>query len=159
MREFRRLPPLMRVVRIVGLLFILSGAALLITSFVKSQSSAPPAFGDSARVWIIAMGLLGLSLVCTFVCLAYRTRVGRPGLGPLPLDSWQSQVRAILLLSALPLCGIALALVIPPTYELWLFWIGFPIIFVLAAVEAFVISVAVVIGMAGNGPMHTPPTG
>jgi hypothetical protein len=147
----------MRVVRIVGLLLILPGVALLITSFVTSQSYAPPAFGEPARVWTIAMGLLGLSLVCTFVCLAYRTRLGRPGLGPLSLDSSQSQVRAILLLSALPLCGIALALVIPPTYELWLFWFGFPILFVLAAAEAVVVSMAVVIGMAGNGPMLTPP--
>jgi len=156
MRHVRRLPPLLRIVRIVGLLFIPTGIALGITSFVTNRWSAPHAFGDSARVWVIAMDVLWLSMACNFICLAYVTRVGRPGLGPFPLDSWQSQVRAIVLLSALPLCGIALALVIPPTSAA--VWIIIPLS-LLATIEMVVLLAAFGVGMAGTGSVRAPPTG
>jgi len=118
MRQVRSLPPLLRVAFSVGLLFFLAGIAFFvtfITSFVTRQSSAPHAPLEDVRKFLIAMYLLLLCPACTLVCAAYRTRAGRPALGPSPLDSWQGQVRALLLLSALPLGGLALALVMPPT--------------------------------------------
>lgn len=43
----------------------------------------------------------------------YSARFRRPGRGPFPLDSWQSQVRAFVLLAALSMCALALALFAP----------------------------------------------
>ncbi len=156
MRNFRRLPSLLRVASIVGTLFPLAGIALMANSYVTGQSSSPPAYWDSGRTGVIALNLVWLSMACTFVAIAYSTGVRQPGLGPFPLGSWQSQVRAILLLSALPFCGIALALIIPPTSRA--FGVVF-IIFLLASIVLLAAFVALAAGTASSGPMRTPPTG
>ena len=113
MRYFRRLPPLLRVASLLGLLFYLAALALPMDAFIKFLSSFPHAYQDSSPMFIIALNLLWLGSACSFTVNGYSTRFRRSDRGPFPLDSWQSQVRAIALLSALPLCGIALALIIP----------------------------------------------
>jgi hypothetical protein len=101
MRYFRRLPPLLLVASIVGLLFGLTASALLIESLVTDLSAFPHAHRDLSRVGIIGMNLFWLGLACSVVVSSYSTRFRQPDRRPFPLNSWQSQVRAILLLSAL----------------------------------------------------------
>lgn len=126
MRDFRRLPPLLRTATIFALLFALAGIALLVGAFVTGLSSFPPRWSvDSSRVEVIGLNLVLLGGSCSFVDQAYSARFRRPGRGPSPLDSWQGQVRAIALLAALPLCALALAAVIPPTSSA--FEIVFPV--------------------------------
>jgi hypothetical protein len=160
MRYFRRLPPLLRVASIVGLLFVLTDLALLIlliNSFVMDLlSSSPHASRGVSRVGAIALNLSLLSLACSIVVNSYSRRFRQPDRGPFPLGSWQSQVRAILLLSALPLCAITLALFIPPTF------LAFGVVFLLSLLALFVLfvwPVAALVGAASSGPMRTPPIG
>ena len=118
MRYFRRLPPLLRVASLLGLLFVLASlivgiAALIvgIEAFTSSPSSAPPA--DSFRLLLIGLNLGMLSGACSFTVNTYSLRFRRPDKGLFPLESWQSQVRAISLLAALPLGALVVALVLP----------------------------------------------
>ncbi len=118
MRNIRRLPPLLRVVSILGYLFSLTAIALLIVSLVTDLLAFPHAHGVLSLVGTIGSNLFWLGLACSLVVSTYSTRFRRPDGRPFPLDSWQSQVRAIGLLSVLPLCGIALAMLtvfFPPT--------------------------------------------
>jgi hypothetical protein len=115
MRYARRLPPLLRVMNILGLLFILmavvallAGAPIFHGSFQWSPMQAHRATG-------IVFTLLALSLACTFVVSNYTLRFRRAGRPSYPLDSWPSQVRWWLLLGTLPLCVLALAVVLPRT--------------------------------------------
>ena len=106
------LPPLMRVLSLFGLLFILAGTALWGFTYL---SSSRPLFLDTNRVQAIFINLVFLSLACTLTVQTYRTRLSQPDRGPLYLSSWQSQMRFIALVAALPMCAIVLAFVIPPT--------------------------------------------
>jgi hypothetical protein len=113
-RTFRRLPPLLRVAGNLGLLLPLVSLALLVQMLpTKLATSNWPA--DFYRVMAIATSLWMLGLSCTLVVGRYNTRFDRPGRGPFPLTSWQSQVRALALLAALPLCVLAWVVFIPPT--------------------------------------------
>jgi hypothetical protein len=153
MRYFRRLSPLLRVASIVGLLFYLAALALLTDSCIMFLSSFPHAYQDSSPMFIIALNLLWLGSACFFAVNGYSTRFRRSDRGPFPLDSWQSQVRAIALLSALPLCGIALALIIPSTS------LAFVVVFLISLLAGFVVIVAQIVGVASSGLVRTPPTG
>jgi hypothetical protein len=150
MRSFRRLPPLLRVASLLGLLFYLTTLALLTDSCIMFLSSFPHAYQDSSPMFIIALNLLWLGSACVFAVNGYSTRFHRSDRGPFPLDSWQSQVRAIALLSALPLCGIVLALVIPPTS------LAFVVVFPISLLAAVVVIAAQIVGVASSGPMRTP---
>jgi hypothetical protein len=114
MRYFRRLPPLLRVASILGLLFPLASIALLLSVLVMSLLSYTQEPLDFGRLLIASnLGMLGGA--CSFAVTTYSARFRRPDWGPVPLGSLQSQVRAIVLLAALPTCALALALFIPPT--------------------------------------------
>jgi len=115
MRYFRRLPPLLRVASLLGLLFPLASMVLLVALIIMSLPTFPQLPVDFFRVLVIGANLGMLSGACAFAISAYSTRFRRPDRGPFLLDSWQSQVRAIALLAALPLGAITLALVTPPT--------------------------------------------
>ena len=66
----------------------------------------------------IALNLTMLGVASTFAVGTYSTRFRRPDGGPVPLDSWQSQLlRALLLAAALPLFALALAVVITPAAQ------------------------------------------
>ena len=116
MRSFRRLPPLLRVASLLGLLFPVASLTLLVSWLVTSLPSfsrSPPEPDFGRGLFALNLGLLGGA--CSCVVTTYSTRFRRPDRGPFPLGSWQSQMRAIVLLAALPLCALALALFIPPT--------------------------------------------
>ena len=130
MHYFRRMPPLLRVAGILGVLFPLASLILLVPLVIRGLSmisqlmnpsnstQVPQVPVDFFRVLVIGMNLGMLGLACVFAMSAYSTRFRRPDGGPFPLDSWQSQLRAIALPAALPLCAIILALVTPQTLPL-----------------------------------------
>jgi len=115
MRYFPRLPPLLRVVSILSLLFVLASVVLFLGSVIPVFPSFPRWPVDASRARGIAWNLIMLSLACSFVVSNYSLRFFRPGRGSYPLDSWQSQVRWLLALAALPLGAIALAVFLPRT--------------------------------------------
>jgi hypothetical protein len=114
LHKFRRLPPLLRVMAIIGLLLPLATIVLLTPILVTAQATAawPAAY---TRVQAIAASLGMLGLCCTLVVASYRMRFRCSGRGPFRLDSWPHQLRTLLLLAALPLCVLAWAVLIPPT--------------------------------------------
>ena len=128
MRYFRRLPPLLRVASLLGLLFPLAALALLVPLLFSGLWSFPwfpqvsPDFG---RRGIMALNLVLLGGACSVAVNTYSTRFRQPDRGPIPLSSWQSQVRAIALGAAVPLCALALALVAPliPLPLAFVFWV------------------------------------
>ena len=113
MRYFRRLPPLLRVASILGLLFPLASLALLVPLLVTSLPSFPRTPPDFGRRGISALNLVLLGGACTVAVNTYSTRFRQLDRGPFPLSSWQSQVWAIVVGAVLPLCALALAMVAP----------------------------------------------
>ena len=114
MRDFRRLPPLLRVAAVLGLMLPLASLALLSQMLVAALPTLDwPS--DFSRVSVVASSLVMLGLACTFVSTIYSTRFRYPQRRSFPLDSWQSQVRTIVLLAALPLCVFAWAIFVPAT--------------------------------------------
>ncbi len=104
-------------------------------------------------MFVVAVNLVWLGSACSIVVNGYSTRFRRADRGPFPFDSWQSQVRAVLLLSVLPLCAFALALVIPPTS------LAFIVVFPITLLAGVVVIVVPIVGAASSGPMRTPRTG
>jgi hypothetical protein len=103
MRYFRRLPPVLRVASILGLLFPLASIVLLVSVLV----TALPSFPQSPPDFVAGRGLIGLNLgllggACTFAVTTYSTRFLWPDVRPFPLSSLQSQLWAMVLLAALP---------------------------------------------------------
>jgi heme/copper-type cytochrome/quinol oxidase subunit 1 len=133
MRNFRRLPPLLCVVDIAALLFALSTIVLVVGVFLTSLSSFPHWPMD---VLVIALNLGMLGTSCSFVVQTYSTRFRRPSKGQFPLDSWQRQVQALLLVAALPLCALALVAVISPTQP------TFALVIVFSMLAGFLLVVA-----------------
>jgi len=120
MLNFRRLPLFLRVVGILGLLLALASLVMfsaLVVSFITAGEVSRQRLANDPRLLVSALNLSMLSLACSFAVSGYRTRFRQPNRRPFPLDSWQSQARAIALLAALPLCAIALAAVIAPTQD------------------------------------------
>src|SRR5258706_3430878 len=156
-RYFRRLPPLLRVASLLGLLFPLASLALLVPLLVTSLPSFPQSFSqvpsDFDHRGIIGLNLGLLGGACSVAVNAYSTRFRRPDRGPFLLSSWQSQMRAVALLSVLPLCGIALALVIPPTS------LAFVVVFPISLLAAVVVSSSQIVGVASSGAMRIPLAG
>lgn len=117
MRYFRRLPPLLRVVSLLGLLIALASIAVLIEALLMSLSSAPPHWSaDGSRLLAIGLNLGMLGGACSFAVNTYSLRFRRPDRGTFALESWQSQVRAITLLAALPLGALVMVLVVPLSF-------------------------------------------
>ncbi len=114
MRYFRRLPPLLRVMSILGLLLPLASIALLLGLLIPLLPSFPQWPVEAAPALGIALSLGLLSGACSFVVNVYTLRFRRPSSGPYPLASWQSQVGWWWALSILPLCVLALAVFLPP---------------------------------------------
>lgn len=115
-RNFHRLPPFLRMLRVVAVLLLLAGSALFIAvlaTVVLSSSQSPL---DASRLLLNVLLGANLGLVgwaCASVVTIYRLRFHQPGSGPFPLSSWQSQGRMLALLAALPLSALVLALILP----------------------------------------------
>lgn len=154
MRYYRRLPPLLRVASILGLLFALTALALFVALFVARidaiLESIPQDQLSDYRWSAIGLNLGLLSGACSTAVNRYATRFREPPPAPLPLDSRRSQLLAILLPAALPLCAILLASVIPPKSD----WFG--VVFgvsLLGAVGALANAIALVVL---SGSLSTP---
>ena len=122
-RQYRRLPPLLRVASVLGLVFALTSLlvfVVLLVVFIASRAASTPPSMESYRQTEIAVNLSVLSGACTFTVNAYSARF-RPGARePFLLDGWQRQARAITALATLPLCAITLAIVISPDSNLFM---------------------------------------
>jgi hypothetical protein len=117
MHKFRHLPPLLRGASLLGVLLALVGIALFLKILIAIFLSAadPHRSADNTLVWMIALTLFPVSQAFDFPSRLYLVHRRRPDRQPFPLDSWQSQVRTFLLVTALPLGTLALAVVIAPT--------------------------------------------
>jgi hypothetical protein len=146
MRYFRRLPPLLRVVSILGLLCALAASVAFAQLFVRILYSLST---DSWRVLMIALNLGVLSGACSFAVRTSSARLRQPDGRPLPASSWQNPAWAIVLVTALPLCALVLAVFIPPTAAA--FGVVFPI-----SMFATIMLLALRFGAASSGPMRTP---
>ncbi|MDE3230851.1 MAG: hypothetical protein KGO05_13310 [Chloroflexota bacterium] len=115
MTGFRRLPHILRVASLLRPLFplgLFAGIAYLVTAGAWSHG---PEAAYASRVAVFAMNLSVLGLGCAVIVHVYNSRFREPDRQPFPLESWQSQARAILALAATPVCALVLAIVIPPT--------------------------------------------
>ncbi len=155
LRNFHRLPPLLRVVSVVAVLPLLLAVTVLVLLLVASWPPFSPMPSDTPHRLVLALDLTALSLACNIVVNTYRVRFVHPEWEPFPLHSWQSQVRALGLLAALPTCALVVGLVLPPA----------PLAFALAA--GFTTSAFVVLGLANverisqgasSRPMRAPRT-
>jgi hypothetical protein len=125
MRYFRRLPPLLRVVSILALLFDLTALVVFLAGLPIIQAAFPWLSLDAHRAMGIGLNLLSLSLACSLVVNSYIVRFRRVGWASYPLASWQSQMRWLVLLGALPL-GVLLVVLLLPRSPLVAFVLGLP---------------------------------
>jgi hypothetical protein len=137
-RYFRRLPPLLQVAGILGLLFPLAGLALAGFAVVVRFSSGQWPLDYSSHGALIVVNLVMLAGACSFAVNSYSVRFRRPQAGTFPLESWQSQVWAIALLAALPLCALAMMLLLSPGDPAFLLAIGISLLGVFANMLALV---------------------
>ncbi len=167
MRYFDRLPLLLQVAVILGLMLLLAGAAVaavapivFVLALVASISSASlPWYSDPIRLFVIAVNLGALGVACFFAVNTYSRRFRRPDRRPFPLDSWQSQVRVIALLAALPLGAIV---VVPflPVYGFLLGWpadflaIGITLLAAVVLLAAYVWLISVAVQQAADQRKH-----
>ena len=168
MRYFDRLPSLLQVAFIVGLLLLLTTAVVgfitpvvWVFALIASESSAsPPWYIDPIRLFIIAANLGAVGGACFFAVTTYSRRFRRPDRRPFPLDSWQSQVRVIALLAALPLGAIVVVLILPLWLILPLGWpadflpIGITLLAWGALLAAYVWLISVAVRQAADQRKH-----
>ncbi|HET8909670.1 MAG TPA: hypothetical protein VFN11_22165 [Ktedonobacterales bacterium] len=128
MRNFRRLPTFVRVVDVVGIALAAAATVLFIVAFAMQRELYPSTLADASRLQLIALDLGMLAGACVVVVRGYTRRFRQPGNEPLPLDSWQSHVRAVALPGALPLSALTLAIFIPPTLGIYGLAFGISII-------------------------------
>lgn len=149
MLNFRRLPPFLRIVNALGLLFVITALIMWAALFIANPLSSllePP---NDSRVIIISVNLVLLSAACSGVVNTYAKRVRQPDAEPFPLDSWQRQALAIALMGALPLCAIILAALISPAGFL------FGLVFALS-VLAVVVFLGVSLARSATSPTQRP---
>ncbi len=132
MSNFRRLPPVLRVASLLRPLFPLGFSAVFVYLVTAGWWSSAHLVVFASRAAVIAGNLLLVGLGCSLVVRRYNSRFRQPSREPFPLASWQSQVRALLALEALPLCALVLALVISPTVRA--FQVVFPVTLIGAVV-------------------------
>ena len=137
MLYFPRLPPLVRVMSILSLLFLLAALVVFLEGLPIIQASFPWLSVDAHRAMGISLNLSMLSLTCSFVVSNYSLRFRRAGRQSYPLESWQSQVRWLLLLGMLPLCVLTVAILLPRT-PLFDFMLGLPTLLAILVVGAAV---------------------
>ena len=155
MRDLRRLPPVLRVASLLRPLFPLGYAVMFAVPLTTRQWTTSWSALYLWRAAIIAgdLGLVGLA--CILTVRAYTSRSRQQDGGPLALDTWQRQVRAILVPSALPICAIVLALVISPTARA--FEIVFPVSIIGAGVF-FATALPMVLSRSAMITRDPPPT-
>jgi hypothetical protein len=158
LRNFRRLPPQLRVVAIIGVLCTLTALAiqpmwLLVHLRIVGWLSSLPVPADFNRVLDIACYLALLGWACSLVITTYSLRFAQPHRETFPLRSWQRQMGALVLMTVTPLCGIAVALVVALAYPASFFIPGS--IVVLAVIVLLAFNRRTVDGTANGEPLPT----
>jgi len=138
-RYFWRLPLHLRVLGIVGVLLGIASLACLVwlTPLLPVAWSSPSQLpSDFFRVLAIALSAIMLADACVLVVRIYCLRFREPHRESFPLDEWQSQLRAVAVMGAVPLVGLVVALVLPSVPGTLLLELG------ITAVAAVVTTVA-----------------
>ena len=102
MRYFRRLPPLLRALWLLRLLFPLASLGLLAWTLVVFREQEI----STARAEAVGLALVMLAVACNWLVATYDSRPW--------LSTWRGQLAAALGFTALPLGSVAVALLIPP---------------------------------------------
>jgi hypothetical protein len=113
MRDFRRLPPLLRALWLLGLLFLLAGVGTWVWGVLWDHQDL---FARQGRD--LAWAFLLLALACNWPGVAYNARFLRSGRALPWLDTWRGQLAAAVGVAVLPLGFVAVALLIPPNSPL-----------------------------------------
>ena len=140
-RRHRQLSLFLRVAHILGLLLILASLAQSTMMVFHLQPFPLLAGVNGSRMELVALdvGLLGLAVIATLSAYQSRHMIMR-----LPPTSWQSQARTMVLLAVLPLCGLILALFIPPTRSIY------GIAFAVSLLAIFVVMISSFVIFAGS---------
>jgi hypothetical protein len=161
-RYFPRLPLLLQVACVLGLLLLFAAIAVaffapivFVFALIASQSSAsPPWYFDLIRLFVIALNLGALGVACFFAVNSYSRRFRRPDWGRFPLDSWQSQVRVIALLAALPLGAVVVAPFLPLGWPADFLAIGITVLAAVVLLAAYVWLISVAVRQAADQHKH-----
>ncbi|HEX9413030.1 MAG TPA: hypothetical protein VF916_05960 [Ktedonobacterales bacterium] len=121
MQSFRRLPPFLRAVSVLGQLSLLAAVGVMTWTHLATRGEDQSA---ARREWnqgtAIGWSLLVLGLACLPLLLAYNARFARRPTRRAPLtDAWQTQLKVALALAALPFCTLVGALLIPSRSSLF----------------------------------------
>ena len=112
---FLRLPPVLRVASLLRPLLPLGLFATFAPMVTEAAWWPGSEVAHAIRLEVIALNLGVLGLGCVGIVHVYNSRFRQPDRERFPLESWQSQVRTMLALAAIPVCALVLALAIPPT--------------------------------------------
>jgi hypothetical protein len=115
-RYFWRMPLHLRVIGIVGVLLGIASLACLVwlAPLLPVAWSSPSQLpSDFFRVLATALSAIMLGLACVIAVRIYCLRFREPHRKSFPLSSWQSQLRAVAVMGAVPLVGLVVALVLP----------------------------------------------
>jgi hypothetical protein len=137
MRSFRRLPPFLRAVSVLGQLSLLAAVGVMTWTILATRGEDQSA---ARREWnqgtAIGWSLVVLGMACLPLLLAYNARFARRPTRRAPLtDAWQTQLKVALALAALPFCTLVCALLIPSTSSLFqvVYALGFLSLLILMA--------------------------
>ena len=138
MTPFRRLPPFLRAVWVLALLSLLAALGVMTWTYLATRGEDQSA---ARREWnqgtAIGWSLLVLGLACLPLLLAYNARFARrPTRRALWPGAWQTQLKVVLALAALPLSSLVFALLVPPSSSL------FPQVFQLQILSLLLLAVA-----------------
>jgi len=137
MQSFRRLPPFLRAMSGLGQLAILAALGVLTWTFLAARGADQ---AGASRGWnrgmALFMALLLLSMACSVTLAAYNRRFEHPPRRALWPDAWQTQLKVVLALAALPLSSLVFALLVPPSSSL------FPQVFLLQILSLLLLAVA-----------------
>ena len=126
-RYFWRLPLFLRVLGIVGVVLNVASLASLVwlTPLLPVAWSSPSQLPSGFfRVLAMALSVGMLAGACILVVRIYCLRFREPHRDSFPLDAWQSQLRAVAVMGAVPLVGLIVALALPSVPGLLLLELG-----------------------------------
>lgn len=143
LRRYGQLSLFLRVANILGLLLSLAVLAQATTMVFHLQPFPLLSGVNASRMELVTLdiGLLDLAIIATLSAYQSRHMIMR-----LPPASWQTQARTLVLMAVLPLCGLILALYIPPTRSIY------GIAFAVSLLAIFVVMISALVIFAGRQP-------
>jgi hypothetical protein len=127
MRSVRQLPPLLRVLGMLGVLAPVASCGVNTWAFVLGWNSGEP---PQPLTW----ALIDLGFACIWPVVVYNARLApfRRLRHTMPwLDTWRGQLASALVLSALPMAAVIVALLVAPSTPLFWLTYMFDILFLL----------------------------